>query len=214
MGGQRTEKGEPMSIIHDAYLFKLEDFAVAAAPYLGALATSSADYRQLRADAIQLYDRTPQVQNLAAEYGGWDKASFLTFPVDHPEKPGDTFFWLFFILYSQFKSRPRDLGLFSNWKLLDATLLTLGWAEADRNLLIHGFSFSRFAEEWLGRNTALAERWSPGVADWTDFQPHSTLGQAGWLDRDTIDQRLVRLRNDQPKLTGVQGQLNSIADSE
>src|SRR5689334_462221 len=103
-----------MSIIHDAYLFTLEDFAVATAPYLRALAAGPEGYQELRAAAIQLYDRTPQVQNLAAEYCGWNKASFLTFPVDHPEKPSDTFFWLFFILYSHFTSRPRDLGLLSN----------------------------------------------------------------------------------------------------
>jgi hypothetical protein len=109
-----------MSILHDAYLFRVEEFDTAITPYLEALATSSNGYPQLCTDALQIYESTPRVQNLAIEYGSWDKASILKlFPVDHPESTEDIFFWLSFILYNAFKSKPREIGLVSEREFLD-----------------------------------------------------------------------------------------------
>jgi hypothetical protein len=205
-----------MSIVHDAYLFKPEEFAIAVIPYIEALKKDQEGYSFVRSSSIKFYGTHPEVKTLVEEYGGWDRNAIITqMPEYYPESPDDIAFWFVLLLYSHlFRTKPHQLGLGSNLYLLDKILAILGWDYRERSLLIKGYSFRHFAQEWLYQRDQSFDNSEDNLEYWNHIHPYSTAGSCGWIDLDNAKRLLDKLNRDQRRLSELQLQEDIRTNSE
>src|SRR5438094_10340158 len=109
-----------MSIVHDAYLFNPQPFALTLVDHARCLANDDRQgYRGLRAAAIQSFDGNALTRELADQYGGWDRAAILDELTEQgASNPDAVAFCYLLLLYGHLvPPLPQNsLGLCTSWR--------------------------------------------------------------------------------------------------
>jgi hypothetical protein len=204
-----------MSIFHDAYLFKPEEFVAAVRPYVDRLQASREGYSFLRSAAISIYDNNPWVRKLAGEYGGWDRNAIVTeIPADQPESPEDIAFWVVIFLYHHLFEAGMPLGLGNNWHIIEKIVSMLGWNDCEKNLLIKGHNFKELAQEQLCGGDKSFDSSDESLSYWSSIHPFSTGGHAGWIDLNDVQRLTNELSKGQSQLPSLKMHENNKPDIE
>ena len=188
-----------MSLIHDAYLFRPEEFAKAIAPLVQT--TEPGSSRRIVNYVLELFDHSDSVRALAVEYGSWTKLGLeeLLALVDL-EDPHEIGFWVMFMLYDYIYSKPEELGLGSSWQSMEGALRVLRWHEDEIKLLVHGRPLVEIAECLVSK---VSNPEMPVAAFWAELLPNSTCAEAGWLDVSDIEPLQHHLQVSQSVLSGL-----------
>jgi hypothetical protein len=203
-----------MTIIHEAYLFRPDDFAREILPYAKALATSP-DGKKLLLDAvIDRFENSSSISWLAMEYGGWDVSCVYDarYSYENPAEaqPGGQLNvgrLLVFMMYGYLHPVPSQLGLGGLWGLMEKVLrYPLDWHSSDTSSLIHGHSFGYFAQLWIRDEldtTDTQGNYASGLGYWESITTGSTAAQVGWLDYPDVRRFLAKLTKEEPTLPNV-----------
>lgn len=194
-----------MALVQDCFLFNPDELAATWVPHMENIQKNLLVYAALRSSAISLYDSDPQVRELAANYGGWDRASILSdLPAQQPSCPEDIAFWFVILLYKHlWQPEGRRLGLGSYWRVMDAITTALGWNTVDRELLIGGHSFKELVQTWLYQGSIPSGSSATHVKCLDHLHPSSTGGSMGWMDHHEAETLLVKLNRDRSGITPV-----------
>jgi hypothetical protein len=196
-----------MAIVHDAWLFDPRGFAQAIAGYVNSVADNPRDgYQTLRAATIAALNQG-KLEYFADRYGGWDTPSLLA---ELPDRDGTDsapiVFCFTLLLYAHLanKNVPNpSLGLHTLWRSGQAVLDRLGWAIADRELLVKGRDFAMFVEQYLATNDLTPDQVSETRRLWTQVCPASTGAHLGWLDLKDAIRLLHNLKDAEGKLSNL-----------
>jgi hypothetical protein len=208
-----------MSIIHEAYLFKPNEFATDVLPYVKVLQQGVGGQRALHKAVIERFEQSSRAQALAMEYGGWDMWSLHRDAAqEEPDSPPGIARWILFLLYDHLFPVPTELGLSARWRLMGDILHALDWHESDRSLPVYGHSFGYFAQEWIANSVGIEHYQRGDLRYWEHVWPGSTASQIGWLDHTDVERLLDKLKMDQPRLAGMNlqgpGMIAGAADNE
>ena len=188
-----------MAITHEAYLFQESTFVSRVSPFLDACENEET-YQRLRHEVIHILETNIHVQELANIYGAWDVKGIIDLdPGGPPYTEVDVGFYFTFMLYSSLDdlgSTRIGLGKHENVRLVEQTLASLGWEEADIDLIRKGKSFQHFPRKWLADTV---EAKGHGKY-WEHINPQSTSGSIGWLGLSDLTTLLVKLRRDETRL--------------
>ncbi|NJL54064.1 hypothetical protein HC928_02110 [bacterium] len=176
-----------MTIYHDVYFFDPGVFAESIRKYSTVRTGEvSVEYDLLRQDAIQAFEASSKVRNMADEYGGWDMQGILSQPTRKPRSATDVAFWLILLLYkhlSDVETTPVQ-GLGSQWAQTVDVLQRGDWAIQDARMTVLGKQFGVFATKYALDGPIQA---------WEHFAPFSTSSSVGWLSVDDIERLMGRL---------------------
>jgi hypothetical protein len=208
-----------MSIIHEAYLFKPNEFAADVLPFVKALLQGTEGQQALHKAVIEHFEQRSSGSTLAMEYGGWD-IGFLYEEAarEEPDSAQDIARWILFLLYDHLFPVPSELGLSGRWWLMGEILSALDWHDSDRALPVHGHSFGYFAQQWVANSVGIEHYQRGDLRYWEHVWPGSTASQIGWLDHTDVERLLDKLKMDQPRLAGMNlqgpGMIAGAADNE
>jgi hypothetical protein len=208
-----------MAIIHEAYLFKPDEFATEVLPYVRALSQGAEGQQALHKAVLERFENSSRARALAMEYGGWDSWPLHEDAArQESDRPQDIARWILFLLYDHLFPVPAELGLSERWRLMGEILRALQWHDSDRALPVHGHSFGYFAQQWLVDSVGIELYQRGDLRYWEHVWPGSTSSQIGWLDNADVERLLDKLTSDQPRLSGMNlhwsGMAAGAADNE
>ncbi|MEO8289229.1 MAG: hypothetical protein ABI670_22710 [Chloroflexota bacterium] len=203
-----------MTIIHEAYLFRPDNFAREILPYAKALANSSDGEKLLLDHVIERFDNIPTISELAMEYGSWNvsdlydaKYLYESPPEAHGGGRANVGRLLVFMIYGYLHPVPSQFGLGGRWGLMEEVLnYPLGWHSSDTASVIHGHSFGFFAQSWIANEldtTDIQVTIPPSLGYWEKVTTGSTAAQIGWLDYPDVKRFFDKLAREESKLPGI-----------
>src|SRR5205823_2333629 len=161
--------------IHEAYLFKPNEFATDVLPYGTALGYGVEGQQVLHKAVLERFEESSRASALAGEYGGWNTWSLQEDAYrQEPDTPQDIARWILFLLYDHLLPVPSELGFLHRWQLMRDILRGLGWHDSDRTLLLHGHSFAYFAQQWISDRAGIEQYQSGDLGYWEYVWPGST----------------------------------------
>lgn len=184
--------GAIMSVVHNAYLFKPQDFVKAVSPLaLGLFADVRTGYRQLRATALRAFDVSSGVKELASWYGGWDKKSVETqISADLAESDEDIAFWFVLLLFDQLV---HSGGFEGRWDEIRNNLEQIGVPQTEINLIVKGRGFDELIERSALTNDLTGIDQTKMKNIWGQFSTCFPSGSIGWLDCSDIEMLMTRV---------------------
>lgn len=205
-----------MSMVHDAYLFRPEEFAREVLSNWQVSVTGPDRYKKLRAHTLELHHTLPHVRVLCSEYGGWDRTALtLQLPAEQPRGPEDVAFWFVLLLYGHLANpAPHELGFGDHTDLIGKVIGALGWSNERRSLLMNGRTFKQLIESSMLETGERATGLEADLECWDHFRPPATSAKAGWLGAIDVIELLDDVARIRPKLSDIEVQHSSNLDPD
>jgi hypothetical protein len=196
-----------MSIAHDSYLFDPDRVGEALQDSLAVLRSDRPGYQALRAQALDLFDRSERVRWFAGEYGGWGRPQILEeIPADEPETASDIAFWLMMTVYDHLvKPQGEPIGLGPHWRVLPTILAACDWSVPDVTGLIYGRSFVELPVHGVVTRDESASARAAVVDVLARLNPHSAGGRAGWLSLHDAEGYRAKLSGARSRIEAFRG---------
>ncbi|MBZ0297320.1 MAG: hypothetical protein K8L99_32470, partial [Anaerolineae bacterium] len=190
-----------MAIFHDIYECDISGLVTALeARFVHIKKLDEAMYK-LQADVLDYVSAKEVVQLLSSRYGGYDVNEIKQqFKSVSDTLVGDIGFLLTLLVFEKINTDSQSgTGLGTYFESVEAALLDIGWAELDAKSLIYGRSF---IDLFSTQNIALYEG---HLGDyWKHIKPNSTSSTMGWLGASDLENLILWLSSDTPRILASQ----------